>query len=163
MATTVEESAVHERQWSPRVSAAMLARLAARVAVAAPVESIPIEAPFTGEVLGEVPAGTPADVAAAVAAAREAQVGWAQRSLDDRAAILLRFHDLFIANAAEILDVIQLETGKSRHHAFEEVEDIAIQARYYAHSADAHLRAAAPTGRPAAPHPYDASTIARAA
>ncbi len=117
----------------------MLARLAARVATAARAGSMPIEAPFTGEVLAEVPAGTPADVAAAVAAAREAQVAWAQRSLDERAAVLLRFHDLFIAHAAEILDVIQLETGKSRHHAFEEVEDIAIQARYYAHSAEDHL------------------------
>jgi len=117
----------------------MLARLAARVAVAAGGGSIPIEAPLTGEVLAEVPAGTPADVAAAVAAARAAQVAWAQRSLDERAAVLLAFHDLFIANASEILDVIQLETGKSRHHAFEEVEDIAIQARYYAHSAEDHL------------------------
>ena len=139
MATIVEDSAVHERQWSSRVSSAMLARLAARVATAVRAGSMPIEAPFTGEVLAEVPAGTPADVAAAVAAAREAQVAWAQRSLDERAAVLLRFHDLFIAHAAEILDVIQLETGKSRHHAFEEVEDIAIQARYYAHSAEDHL------------------------
>ncbi len=139
MATIVEESAVHERQWSPRVSAAMLARLAARVAVAAPGGSIPIEAPLSGEMLAEVPAGTPADVAAAVAAARAAQAAWAQRPLDERAAVLLAFHDLFIANASEILDVIQLETGKSRHHAFEEVEDIAIQARYYAHSAEDHL------------------------
>ena len=139
MATIVEDSVVHERQWSSRVSSAMLARLAARVAVAAPGAAIAIEAPLTGEVLAEVPAGTPADVAAAVAAAREAQVAWAQRSLGERAAVLLRFHDLFIANAAEILDVIQLETGKSRHHAFEEVEDIAIQARYYAHSAEDHL------------------------
>ena len=139
MATIVEDSAVHERQWSSRVSSAMLARLAARVAVAGSVKSIPIEAPLTGEVLGEVPAGTAADVAAAVAAARAAQATWARRPLEERAAILLAFHDLFIAHAAEILDVIQLETGKSRHHAFEEVEDIAIQARYYAHSAEDRL------------------------
>ena len=143
MAINVAEStgtAATERQWSARVSGAMLARLAARAAVAAPTATIPIEAPFTGETLGEVPAGTPADVGAAVAVARPAQRVWAARSLDERAAVLLRFHDLFIANAAEILDVIQLETGKSRHHAFEEVEDVAIQARYYAHSAADHLR-----------------------
>jgi succinate-semialdehyde dehydrogenase/glutarate-semialdehyde dehydrogenase len=139
MATIVADSAVSDRQWSPRVSAAMLARLAARAAVAAPADTIPVEAPFTGEALGQVPAGTPADVATAVAAARVAQAAWAERPLDERAAALLRFHDLFIANAAEILDVVQLETGKSRHHAFEEVEDIAIQARYYAHSAEDHL------------------------
>ena len=142
MATTVAENtvAVTERQWSARVSGAMLARLAARAAVAAPADVIPIEAPFTSETLGQVPAGTPADVAAAVAAARAAQRDWAALPLDERAAVLLRFHDLFIARAGEILDIIQLETGKSRHHAFEEVEHIAIQARYYAHSAAAHLR-----------------------
>jgi len=139
MATIVADSVVSERQWSPRVSTAMLVRLAARAAVAAPADTIAIEAPFTGEALGEVPAGTPVDVATAVAAARAAQAAWAQRPLEERAAVLLRFHDLFIANAAEILDIIQLETGKSRHHAFEEVEDIAIQARYYAHSAEDHL------------------------
>jgi len=139
MATIVTDSVVSEREWSSRVSAAMLARLAARAAVAAPADTIPIEAPFTGEALGGVPAGTPADVAAAITTARAAQAVWAQRPLEERAAVLLRFHDLFIANAAEILDIVQLETGKSRHHAFEEVEDIAIQARYYAHSAEDHL------------------------
>ncbi len=139
MATIVADSVVSDRQWSPRVSAAMLVRLAARAAVAASADTMPIEAPFTGEALGEVPAGTPADVAAAVTTARAAQVVWAQRSLEERAAVLLRFHDLFIESAAKILDVVQLETGKSRHHAFEEVEDIAIQARYYAHSAEDHL------------------------
>ena len=141
MATMVaEDTAAAERQWSARVSGALLARLAARVAVPTPVDLIPIEAPLTGETLGEVPAGTPADVTAADAAARAAQRDWAARSPDERAAVLLRFHDLVIANAAEILDVIQLETGKARRHAFEEVEDAAIQARYYAHSAEDHLR-----------------------
>ena len=39
-----------------------------------------------------------------------------------------------------MLDIIQLETGKARRHAFEEVLDVAIQARYYAHTAEDHLR-----------------------
>jgi succinate-semialdehyde dehydrogenase/glutarate-semialdehyde dehydrogenase len=87
-----------------------------------------------------VRAGPPADAAAAVAAAAAAQAAWAERPIDERAALLLRFHDLLIANAREILDIIQLETGKARRHAFEELEDVAIQARYYAHSAAGHLR-----------------------
>ena len=127
-------------QWSPRVSAAMLARLAARAAVAAPAERTPVEAPFTGALLAEVPKGRPADVEAACAAAREAQREWARRSVEERAAVLLRYHDLVIANAQEILDLIQLESGKARIHAFEEVLDVAIQARYYAHSAAGFLR-----------------------
>jgi succinate-semialdehyde dehydrogenase/glutarate-semialdehyde dehydrogenase len=127
-------------QWSPCVSAAMLARLAARAAVAAPAEQTPVEAPFTGALLAEVPRGTPPDVQAACAAAREAQAEWATRPVEERAAVLLRYHDLVIANAQEILDLIQLESGKARIHAFEEVLDVAIQARYYGHTAAQSLR-----------------------
>jgi succinate-semialdehyde dehydrogenase/glutarate-semialdehyde dehydrogenase len=122
------------------VSSATLARLAARAAVAASGTAIAVEMPFTGEPLGDVPAATAADVAAAAADATQAQAFWAQRPVAERAAILLRFHDLLIANAHEVLDVIQLETGKARRHAFEEVLDVAIQARYYAHTAAAYLR-----------------------
>ncbi len=129
-----------ERQWSPRVSAAMLARLAARAAVPGGGSRTTIEAPFTGETLGEVPQGAPADVAAACAAAREAQTAWARRPIAERAAVLLRYHDLVIANAQEILDLIQVESGKARIHAFEEVLDVAIQARYYAHAGPGFLR-----------------------
>ncbi len=143
MATSVREEqgeAAAERRWSARVSAPLLARLAARAAVAAPASELLVEAPFSGETLGSVPKGTPADVAAACATARDAQADWARRSFAERAAVLLRFHDLLIDNAAEILDIIQLETGKARKHAFDEVLDTAIQARYYAHTAAEFLR-----------------------
>ena len=129
-----------ERQWSPRVSGTLLERLAARAAVPAAKKTIVVEAPLTGEVLGRVPRGTPADVVAACAGAREAQQEWARRSFAERAAVMLRYHDLVIDNAAEILDIIQLEAGKARRHAFEEVLDAAIQARYYAHTAAAFLK-----------------------
>ncbi len=128
-------------QWSPRVTAAMLARLAARAAVAVPAEVTPVEAPFTGARLAGVPRGCPADVTAACASARAAQEEWARRSVQERARVLLRYHDLVLANAQEILDLIQLESGKARIHAFEEVLDVAIQARYYAHAAAGYLRA----------------------
>jgi succinate-semialdehyde dehydrogenase/glutarate-semialdehyde dehydrogenase len=131
---------VATRQWSPRVSSAMLARLAARAAVSDASASIEVEAPFTGETLGCVPEGTPADVAAACEAARDVQRDWAARPFAARAAVLLRFHDLLLDNAAEILDIIQLESGKARRHAFEEVLDVAVQARFYAHTAAGFLR-----------------------
>ena len=140
MAAMVEDEVKTERRWSPHLGAALLARLAARAAVAAPAETIAVEAPFTGETLGQVPAGRPADVARAAEAARTAQAAWAKVSLDDRAAVLLRFHDLVLDQSREILDVIQLETGKARRHAFDEVLDVAIQARYYAHVAEDYLR-----------------------
>jgi succinate-semialdehyde dehydrogenase/glutarate-semialdehyde dehydrogenase len=40
----------------------------------------------------------------------------------------------------EVLDLIQLENGKARKHAFEEVLDTAITARYYANTAQKHLK-----------------------
>ena len=127
-------------QWSPRVGAAMLARLAARASVAAPADLTPVETPFNGAVLAEVPRGTPADVESACAVAREAQAAWAARPVEERAAVLLRYHDLVLADAPEILDLIQLESGKARIHAFEEVLDVAIQARFYGHAAAGYLR-----------------------
>ena len=138
--TPAAATAQPQHRWSPRVSAAMLARLAARAAVAVPAETTPVEAPFTGAVLTTVPKGRPADVTAACASAREAQVEWARRPIEERARVFLRYHDLVIAGAQEILDLIQLESGKARIHAFEEVLDVAIQARYYAHAAERYLR-----------------------
>ncbi len=138
--TDGERTGAELRQWSTRVSSTLLARLAARAAVTGSRETMPIEAPFTGEVLGAVPKAAPADVAAACTAARAAQLDWAGQDFSTRAAVFLRFHDLVIDAAPEILDVIQLETGKARKHAFEEVLDVAIQARYYAHTAASFLR-----------------------
>jgi succinate-semialdehyde dehydrogenase/glutarate-semialdehyde dehydrogenase len=97
-------------------------------------------APFTGEPLAELTLTSPAGVTAAFAVAREAQRAWAARSLADRAAVFLRFHDLVLTRQSEVLDLIQLETGKARKHAFEEVADVAIVARHYARSARRHLR-----------------------
>jgi succinate-semialdehyde dehydrogenase / glutarate-semialdehyde dehydrogenase len=134
------ETPAQPRQWSSRVNSAMLARLAARAAVAEPAPPLPVESPFGGDTLAAVPKGSAADVGAACAAAREAQQEWARQPFAERAAVMLRFHDLVIDNAAEILDIIQLESGKARRHAFEEVLDVAIQARYYAHTAAAFLR-----------------------
>jgi len=38
-----------------------------------------------------------------------------------RSQVFLRFHDLLLERRDEALDVIQLESGKARRHAFEEV------------------------------------------
>ena len=138
--STRTPQAADDRVWTPRVDARLLARLARKAAVAAGREPLVVEAPFTGETLGTVPLGTPDDILAACRAAREAQRDWAGRSVAERGRILLRFHDLVIANAHEILDIIQLELGKSRKHAYEEVLDTAVTARYYAHTAEGFLR-----------------------
>lgn len=123
-----------------RVTSALLDRLGRRV-VLAPGEhaSLEVRIPATGQVLGSIPRGTPTDVDAAIARARAAQPLWRALSFGERARIMLRFHDLVLSRQEEILDLIQLESGKARSHAFEEVGDVANVARYYALHAERFL------------------------
>lgn len=102
--------------------------------------------PFTGEKLADLPESTPEDVAAAFGRARAAQRAWAQTPVRRRAAVLLRYHDLLLKHQAELLDIIQLETGKARLHAFEEVLAVALAARHYGRHAPAYLRPKRHTG-----------------
>lgn len=96
--------------------------------------------PFTGEKLADLPESTPEEVAGAFEAARAAQAVWARIPVRRRAAVLLRFHDLVLERQAEVLDLIQLETGKARLHAHEEVQAVAVAARHYGRRAAAYLR-----------------------
>jgi succinate-semialdehyde dehydrogenase/glutarate-semialdehyde dehydrogenase len=104
-------------------------------------ERLEIQNPVTGETFASVPRCTTADVAAAVKRGRAAQRAWRTTSWAERSRLLLRFHDLVLANREQILDVIQLESGKARRHAFEEIMDVALVSRYYARTAEKHLRA----------------------
>ncbi len=116
-------------------------RLAARVAVpAAGRETLTVTSPLTGAVVGEVPVGTEADVVAAVERARREQQAWAATPVRDRAAVLLRYHDLVLDRQDELLDLIQAENGKARVWAFEEIMDQAVTARYYARLAPRALK-----------------------
>ncbi|MEU3890799.1 succinic semialdehyde dehydrogenase [Streptomyces sp. NPDC029041] len=96
--------------------------------------------PLTGEKLADLPESTPEDVATAYELARAAQAVWAQTPVRQRAAVLLRFHDLVLERQAEVLDLIQLETGKARLHAHEEVQAVAVAARHYGRKAPSYLR-----------------------
>jgi succinate-semialdehyde dehydrogenase/glutarate-semialdehyde dehydrogenase len=126
---------------SKRVSAEMLERLAARV-TRGPGEREPIEVdrPATGDLLGVVPRCTDEDVELAVRQAREAQRSWSRTGLGERRELFLRFHDLVLERRDQILDLLQLESGKARRHAFEEILDVAMVARYYARTLERYLR-----------------------
>ncbi len=115
-----------------------LPELAARVA-ATSAERLLVRSPFDLEPIGEVPRSTAADVARAAERARRAQAAWAEWSFARRAKVFRRFHDLVLDRQEEALDLIQLESGKARFHAFEEVGDVAIVSRYYAGQAAALL------------------------
>jgi succinate-semialdehyde dehydrogenase/glutarate-semialdehyde dehydrogenase len=111
---------------------ARVRRLIARVSASPGAPRVTTTAPFTGAPLAELPVSSPDDVRAAVARARSAQPAWAARTPQSRARILLRVHDLVLARRAQLMDLVQLECGKARAHAYEEVADVAVNARWYA-------------------------------
>jgi succinate-semialdehyde dehydrogenase / glutarate-semialdehyde dehydrogenase len=96
-------------------------------------------APATGQPLAVIPQSSAADVREAFARARRAQRAWQRTSIDDRAAMLLRLHDIVLDRQDEIIDLICWESGKARKHAFDEPMHIALTARYYARTAHDHL------------------------
>ncbi|WP_409491837.1 succinic semialdehyde dehydrogenase [Amycolatopsis sp. cmx-11-12] len=98
--------------------------------------SVQMRAPFTGQPIATLPQATDADVRAVFDQAREAQHAWAQRPVEDRQRILIRLHDLVLKRQEEALDLVQIEAGKARMDAFDEVSATALVAAYYGkHSA----------------------------
>jgi succinate-semialdehyde dehydrogenase / glutarate-semialdehyde dehydrogenase len=123
-----------------RYDRAKLQSLKARIPVVGNREQFTITIPFTGAVLDTLPTCTSDDIAEAVKRARTAQAQWKTQSFRERANIFTKLHDLIFEVKDEALDLIQLENGKSRHHAMEEVIDGALVARYYATNAERHLK-----------------------
>lgn len=128
------------------LDAALASGLASAVTASPDAPTVCTTAPFTGAALATLPQSTTADVTRAYADARAAQVEWARRPIGERAKVLLRLHDLVLARQDEVLDLVQLETGKARRHAFEEVVDVALNARHYARTARRDLAPARRAG-----------------
>jgi len=126
----------------PRASYAFdpeyVANLTGRI-IASSGTSVTAYAPATGNPLAVVPQSTEADVKEAFARARRAQQVWQRTSIDDRAAMLLRLHDIVLDRQDEIMDLICWESGKARKHAYDEPVHIALTARYYGRTAHDHL------------------------
>jgi succinate-semialdehyde dehydrogenase/glutarate-semialdehyde dehydrogenase len=122
------------------LDAALVSRLAGRVVAAPDAEQVTTRTPFTGGPVGRLPRSTAADVERAVATAREAQRDWAEHTVRHRAAVLRRLHDAVLDRQSEGLDIVQLETGKSRIHAFDEITDVAINSRWHARRGPSILR-----------------------
>jgi len=132
----------HDPEHDPRASYALepdyTAALTARL-VATSGRSAEARSPLDDAPLAHIPQSTADDVAEAYARARRAQAAWARTSLDHRSTVLLRLHDLILDRQDEIIDLIQLESGKARKHAFDEPLHVALTARYYARTAHQHL------------------------
>ncbi|MCK1795503.1 succinic semialdehyde dehydrogenase [Streptomyces sp. XM4193] len=118
------------------VTPELLARLTRGVAGSGKTVS---HTPFTGEKLADLPEATAEDVEEAFERARKAQCEWQHWPVRRRAAVLLRFHDLVLERQSEVLDLIQLETGKARLHAHEEVLAVCVAARHYGRKAPSYL------------------------
>ena len=95
-------------------------------------DTVPVLNPANGKKIYDLPQLTVSQVEAAVTTARKAQQQWAQVSVAERSKILLELHALMIEDETKLLDLLQLETAKSRAHAFEETAGAIASANYYA-------------------------------
>ncbi|MCG8919944.1 succinic semialdehyde dehydrogenase [Actinokineospora sp. PR83] len=116
-------------------ASARAAELTARAVSGAEPTTVQMVAPFTGEPITSLPQIADADVRQAFARAREAQARWAATPVAERAKVFLRLHDLILANQDEALDLMQVETGKSRLDAYDEIAVTAMAAAYYGRKA----------------------------
>jgi succinate-semialdehyde dehydrogenase/glutarate-semialdehyde dehydrogenase len=118
--------------YEPRVGADRLQSLRDDLVVTGEREQLEVIEPFSGEVLATIPSGTEEDVDAAVERALDAQADWAERPVTERAAVLDSYADRVLDEQEALLDIAQVETGKTRRDAFEEVLDVAQTAAHYA-------------------------------
>ncbi len=99
----------------------------------------PVINPANGKRIYELHQLTAEQVAIEIDRARDAQDAWAATAVTTRADIMLRFHDAMHREQDKLLDLLQLETGKSRQHAVEEFHGALGAARYFAKIADKAL------------------------
>ncbi|WP_024805116.1 succinic semialdehyde dehydrogenase [Nocardia sp. BMG51109] len=103
-------------------------------------DTVPVLEVFTGDPVARLPQSSESDVDTAFAEARAAQAEWARWPVRRRLAVFERFHRLVLENHRIISDLIQVETGKSRRMAFEELCDIPMATSHYLKHAARLLR-----------------------
>ena len=117
-----------------------VARLVENIVVGSAKATIQICSPLTGELIVDLPQSNPGDVSLAFEKARAVQPQWAARPVRERAAVLKRFHDQLLANEPHLLNLLQIETGKARLHAYEEIAGSAAALRHYGAASAHYLR-----------------------
>ncbi|MGH3518929.1 MAG: succinic semialdehyde dehydrogenase [Haloechinothrix sp.] len=111
--------------------ASRAAELVARVAGGKDSTPVTMTAPFTGEPIASLPQADDADVRAVFADARAVQRAWAATPIAEREGVLVRLQNLVLDRQSEGLDLVQVETGKTRMDAFDEVAATALAGSYY--------------------------------
>jgi len=100
-----------------------------------------VKSPVTLESIGQFESATTEEVRSAVARARKAQQEWATRSFEERAEVLWRLVDQFVARQEDIIDIVIKETGKPRNEAVAmEVLAPCMQISHYAKRAGGYLK-----------------------
>lgn len=95
-------------------------------------DTVPVLNPANGKKIYDLPQLSVAQVVEAIDSARAAQVEWAKTPVSERSKIVLELHALMLEDEAKLLDLLQLETAKSRAHAFEETAGAIAAASYNA-------------------------------
>src|SRR5688572_4535455 len=93
---------------------------------------LPIHSPVDGTLLGSVPAVTHQEIDAVFARAAAAQPAWAERPVEQRAAVLDRAADLLLEHPHALALCLEREIGKRRSDSLDEVRRSADFLRFTA-------------------------------
>ncbi|MBK9123744.1 MAG: aldehyde dehydrogenase family protein [Chloroflexi bacterium] len=115
-------------------------QLARLVRTVAPRAQMTVTSPLDGQLVGSVPMCVAEDVAHAVEVARTAQRAWAALPVRERVKPFRRFNNVLLDRRFDIADLIQLENGKVRANALEDVFDACINTRFYSYHGPSLLR-----------------------
>lgn len=98
-------------------------------------DTLAIEDPATGRLVGRVPACGGAETRRAIEAADAAFQSWRRVTAAERARLLERWHDLILANAADLAQIMTAEQGKPLAEAEGEVRYGASFVKWFAEEA----------------------------
>lgn len=94
--------------------------------------TVPVLNPSSGKKIYDLVQLSASQVISRINLARGFQTEWQLVSIKDRTAVLKKLHKLLLENESKLLDLLQLETGKSRAHAFEELAGAIGAVNYFA-------------------------------
>jgi acyl-CoA reductase-like NAD-dependent aldehyde dehydrogenase len=110
-------------------------------------ERLRVVSPVDGSVIAERPLADAGEIAAALARARTAQRTWRTLPLDERASLVGRFVDAFLADAEEAALEITLQMGRPISHSPGELRGLEERARHMIAIAPEALAEVVPTPR----------------
>ncbi|MGI2327490.1 NAD-dependent succinate-semialdehyde dehydrogenase [Planococcus sp. YIM B11945] len=91
--------------------------------------------PATGEEYGTIPNGGEKEATAAIDAAAEAFKTWSKTTVYERAALLMKWHDLLIERKQEVAEIMTKEMGKPLAESLGEIEYSASFISWFAEEA----------------------------